>query len=503
MKTTFNLITEPWIKVKYDTNSNKLVSLKTLFTDAKHIKHLAGDTKMQDFSILRLLLAIETTVYNQSSNNFETWEDLYKNQDFSDVLHYLDKHFNEFDFLGDKPFYQVNRETYAKYAKISEKTGTLLIKQMNRSINESDSSLNTTSFTSNLNKNKIDLPSLVRWLITYQNVTGVTDKTKVNKKSSIDSGLLAQIRPIYLNGKTLAETLVLNLILNSNTKSKPVWEAKSYSETRSHDYYPDNIPELYTTLSRMIYIEYKNDQPLIHVAGYPKLDLINQFVEPMTTWKFVKEKNKVPINGFQPESFNIKSEKYQHALWRSFGLFVNENQKEDRLPGIIQWIHTLEEHEILPIDFELPLATVASVNNGGATSQTPILEVSDQLKLNLNLAFENRLTLNDLVSNLQQVGYWLGTFGSNIDKLYGTNLKKQIVRLYYESLDMEFNNWFENLTDDNFNPDIWTDKIIKRSDQLMFNTMMNLQFKQDLQGNSIFDYKNIAMSKIRKIMKGE
>lgn len=156
----------------------------------------------------------------------------------------------QFDFLGNKPFYQVNKETFSKYAKISPTTGTLLIKQLNRSVNESNSSLNTTSYISNLSKNKIKLPELIRWIITYQNVSAVTDKVKIDKTQAIDSGVIASIRPLYLKGTTLAETLILNLILKPNQSSKPIWEQDSdnYIKHRVNDYYPDNIPEWYTTL---------------------------------------------------------------------------------------------------------------------------------------------------------------------------------------------------------------------------------------------------------------
>lgn len=500
MTDTFDLITKPWINVTYLNNSSKTISLDKLFTDANEIKELNGDSKVQDLSILRLLLAILTTVYNKTSDPMQTWKTLYQIKKFDDVITYLNKHKDQFDFLGNKPFYQVNKETFSKYAKISPTTGTLLIKQLNRNVNESNSSLNTTSYISNLSKNKIKLPELIRWIITYQNVSAVTDKVKIDKTQAIDSGVIASIRPLYLKGTTLAETLVLNLILKPNQSAKPIWEqdSNSYIKHRVNDYYPDNIPEWYTTLSRMIYIEYTDNQPLIHVAGFPKLDLVNQFIEPMTTWNFVSHKGKDPINGFLPESFNLKSNKYQRALWRSFGLYVNENQKEDHLPGIIQWIHKLEEEEILPIDFKLPLASIVSVNNGGATSQTPILEITDQLKFNLNLAFENQFVLNDLITKLQTAGSLLGLFGTNIDKLYGTSTKNQIIQTYYQILNDEFNYWFENLTNDNFNPSIWNDKIIKLANKIMFDIMQNLQFKLDANEKSMFDYKNLTIYKIRK-----
>ena len=59
----FNLLDEPWISVVYDgKGSTKDVSLQDLFTNAHQYKELAGDTKTQDFAVLRVLLAVLHTV---------------------------------------------------------------------------------------------------------------------------------------------------------------------------------------------------------------------------------------------------------------------------------------------------------------------------------------------------------------------------------------------------------------------------------------------------------
>ena len=59
---SFNLVTEPWIKVIDEDNLEQTVSLEQLFTNAAHYQQLAGEMKSQDLAILRFLLAILTTV---------------------------------------------------------------------------------------------------------------------------------------------------------------------------------------------------------------------------------------------------------------------------------------------------------------------------------------------------------------------------------------------------------------------------------------------------------
>ena len=62
----FNLLDEPWISVVIDTKGKtKEVSLKELFRNAHTYLDLAGDTKTQDFAVMRILLAIIHTVFSR------------------------------------------------------------------------------------------------------------------------------------------------------------------------------------------------------------------------------------------------------------------------------------------------------------------------------------------------------------------------------------------------------------------------------------------------------
>lgn len=60
----FNLLDEPWISVIVDEKGhNKLVSITDVFKHASEYKALAGDMKIQDFALLRILLAVLHTVF--------------------------------------------------------------------------------------------------------------------------------------------------------------------------------------------------------------------------------------------------------------------------------------------------------------------------------------------------------------------------------------------------------------------------------------------------------
>ena len=97
-----------------------------------------------------------------------------------------------FDFFGQKPFYQVTTEDYdalvPKNKSVAAGKGQVLVKQLNRRVSESAHSPAIFAPKSGEVKNEMSLDELVRWLITYQNFTGVTDKLRSKRKKIFEFG---------------------------------------------------------------------------------------------------------------------------------------------------------------------------------------------------------------------------------------------------------------------------------------------------------------------------
>lgn len=509
MVQSFNLIDQPWIKAQTSDDSVKLLSLTDCFKQVKDIKALAGDSKSQDLCILRLLLAIMTRTYNDTQEPLETWHKLYKAQDFEAVLAYLNQQHDNFDFFGNKPFMQVPQDIFVKYASQSPKVsnpkqlktkGLVAISQLNRNINQSNNGFSTMSFISNINKDKLALPNLIRWTIAYQNFTGVSDKIKLTNAST-DAGELLSIKPVYLKGKTLAETLMLNLILNKPS-GKPCWEYSNedYIKHRLANLRPESIAELYTLQSRMLFIENQDNQLVIHAATYPKVDRTNLSAEPMTTWHW-HQGDKKSREGLVPDSLSLNSNSYQKSMWRNFGDYINDDINKLRMPGIMEWIHTLEGEDYLPLDFELPLQTTYCVRDKTATSQVPVLEINDGLVLPIKLAFENRMQIQDLINCLQLVASkGLYYFGSQLNNLYGADFRTNLLCNYYYHLNLQFKPWLTDLKQTDLTKAIEDEKqyAYQLTKDVMQTAIKDLQFKADQNGKTVFDYKAIALSKIRK-----
>lgn len=430
----FNLLTEPWIKVINNKDSQEtMISLSELFENTSSYRELAGEMRSQDLAIFRFLLSILTTVYSRFDANgetydwiqldegnwtagfdedeadishandklLETWDSLYQKGAFTKtVIDYLYKQEDKFNLFGKRPFYQVTSQEFDSLVpaekRIATGKGTIAIKQINRLISESNNSPSIFSPKTGSSKNVVSLDELARWLITYQNYTGVTDKTKVKREASVSDGWLYSINPVFAKGSNLFESLMLNLVLSvKEEKDKegeeiiqcPVWEFSSvidYVHKHLDGEAPTNIAELYTIWSRILHIEWNGETPTIFSAGLPKISGTNAFIEPMTTWRVDKK-----TSDYKPFSKSVGS--LGENMWRNFGQYVNtiDNSDDKSIPGVVRWLKKLKDEDILNDDFLIDLETVGLIKDGNATSQSPVAEVNDSMRIEAAVLFDS------------------------------------------------------------------------------------------------------------------
>lgn len=498
----FNLVTDPWIKViEKGTNQEKAVSLIKLFQNAHDYRDLAGEMRSQDLAILRFLLAILTTVYSRFNANNEpydwltidentmqvsqsvdeddydqedendlldTWKTLYQNGNghFTGIVtKYLKRYKDHFCLFGEHPFYQVTESEYNQFVptkkqiKAGKGPGTVAVKQINRQISESAHTPAVFSPKAGEFKNDIKLDEFVRWLITYQNFTGVTDKTKIKttEKFSVSRGWLYQLNSVYAAGNTIFQTLMLNLVLMRKGKmyypQKPVWEYESvedYVNKRKEQQIPDNIAEIYTSWSRILHIDWhQGERPTIFSAGIPMFDSQDAFIEPMTIWRIDKKSNR-----YKPAVKWIQS--LGTAMWRNFGQYVNVNGTDDmHEPGIVEWLNLLKNKGIIPYNSHLTLASATLVSDGNATSQAPAAEVYDDMHINADVLFDKRnpnywpKRIEDTIELTQIIGKDFWQFAMKIGQIRNSDAAPFANRLsskFYESLNEPFKAWLAHLT---------------------------------------------------------
>lgn len=71
----FNLLTEPWVRVRLPDNAVQEVSLTDALVHAQEYMDLAGEMPTQDAAMLRLLLAVLFTVFSRVNEVGEPLED--------------------------------------------------------------------------------------------------------------------------------------------------------------------------------------------------------------------------------------------------------------------------------------------------------------------------------------------------------------------------------------------------------------------------------------------
>lgn len=445
----FNLIDEPWISVVTDyKGTTKLVGLREFFQNAENYIDLAGDMPTQDFAVMRFLLALLHTVfsrYDASGNPYEmvdlnekmqqvenvdeeyeeeyedtlmeTWENLWKAGKFPEiVIDYLECWHDRFYLFDDQyPFYQVTKDEIDA-SKISKSNPSeILGKNINRLVSESGNkiALFSPKFAYKNNKEILAADEVVRWLITYQSYTGLSDKVIFGKeKYKASKGWLFDLGGVFLSSENLYKTLILNLVLVNNSNSqyntkiqKPAWEysSKDIIEKYMRSSLVDNIAELYTAWSRAVYIsEFDPNNPFrMGIVKLPEILHEDNFLEPMTVWRYNK-------NGPNKEKFTPRKHQLNKSIWRSFGLLTKTEHTNEgnsnmpkRKPGIIDWLNYLDDY--IGDDF-VKINSVSMEDDGNATSWVPVNEIVDSLYIE-----------GTIVNDLDKEG-WLGRINQVVDR---------------------------------------------------------------------------------------
>lgn len=397
-----------------------MVSIKDLIIKSNEYKQIAGDMRAQDFAILRLILAILTTIFQRYDFNgneqrpkklalHKTWEKLWNQKKFPEnvINQYLDSVHERFYLYDDKyPFWQINAKENENIDKA--RAGSIKGKFLNRLISESDNMPNAFSPTDSENRDYMTDDQLARWLVNIQNYTGNSDKGKltISKKNKLSGnpGQLLSIGGLYLRGNNLFETLMLNFILDYPHKQLPVWE-KSLKQKINYDhkYIPDNLSELYTLSSRLLYLPSNfdtNNQPVkFESTQNVSLDLSDWFdVEPMTTWKLIKEKGDTDYKLYPRRYSN------NECLWQLFGNFTGISEDNNQtLPRIMDWYY----EDLVQDNLDDKFAKIVSV---GLLYKDPTSKViSDE--------YYDELDINKLVLDDREPDGWVDIINDEVQKI--------------------------------------------------------------------------------------
>ncbi|MBD3949329.1 type I-E CRISPR-associated protein Cse1/CasA [Tuanshanicoccus lijuaniae] len=488
----FNLTNEPWISVIVnEQGENKLVSLKELFANAHHYIELGGDTKTQDFAILRVLLSVLHTVFSRfdaagsaydyfeidekfvpesevdeseeyENSLMETWQELWNQGYFSEiVIKYLEKWENRFYLFDEEfPFFQVKKSDISEDKISKSKASSVSGKNINRLISESNNkaALFSPKYDKKNNKEILTADEIARWLITFQGYTGLSDKVIFGKdKYKASKGWLFDLGGLYLVGSNLFETLMLNLVLVHPEKNivmnhqKPSWEISAEEKIKaiSSTIPIDNLAELYTSWSRAIYIDPQTDlqKPFsFEIVKLPDLLHEDHFIEPMTVWKY-------NTAGDAKDRYTPKKHQLNQSMWRNFGLIAlpTKEKQNQHQPGLIQWINLIKN---IIGSYQISLIGISMKDDANATSWVPVDEIYDQLTMSnfiLTDIQENQWVtrINDAVEETKKaINFTYRSFLKDINEIRNSNnngfIDERVMELFYY-IDQPFREWLLNI----------------------------------------------------------
>ena len=468
----FNLLTEPWVRVRLPDNTVQEVSLTDALLHAQDYVDLAGEMPTQDAAMLRLLLAVLFTVFSrvnvegepepfeEEDDALARWGDLWQLGHFPEqpLRDYLEQWKDRFWlFHPTHPFWQV--PTLSNGIAFDGK-------KLNGERAESG---NKTPLFQNVSKEACEAltyAQAARWLIYQNGYDERGGRPKAGNKPRHGVGWLGQIGFVAVKGKNLYETLLRNMAFPTEQdalqeKQAPCWEQECAKAEQSVEIVmPKNQAELLTLQSRRILL--KRSETVPGVVGYEVLggdywNSENAFGEQMTLWRRTSKENEKVT--YEPQQHEMGKQ-----LWRELPSML---EPEGRKPGVLIWNQTLQSLRILSGKEQIVISVVGIRYDDQGASVKDVY--TDQLKMQLatlnDLGRKWTVRINREVQRCEDTAKNIGTLcmelklagGLDYNKVKGFKDKQKVTEdaraQFYFAVDQPFRQWLQAIDPEQDDPD--------------------------------------------------
>lgn len=468
----FDLLTEPWIRVRLKDNTVQEVSLTEALVSAQDYVDLAGEMPTQDAAVLRLLLAVLFTVFSRVNVKGEPeplekrgqalrrWSELWQLWHFpaAPIRDYLEQWKDRFWlFHPTHPFWQV--PTLCNGIAFGGK-------KLNGERAESG---NKTPLFQNVSKTECEVLSYAqaaRWLIYQNGYDERGGRPKAGNKPRHGVGWLGQIGFVAVKGKNLYETLLRNMAFPTEQdalreEQQPCWEREQIRAEQSVKIVmPKNQAELLTLQSRRILL--KRSETVPGVVGYEVLggdywDSENAFGEQMTLWSRTSKKN---------EKMTYKPQQHEAGkqLWREIPSMLDS---EGRKPGVLTWNQQLQSLRILSRKEQIVLNMVGIRYDNQEASVKDVY--TDQLAMQLAVLDELSrpwtVRINQEVERCEKAAESIGVLckelklagGLDYNQVKGFKEMQKVTEdaraQFYFAVDQPFRQWLQEIDPEQDDPD--------------------------------------------------
>jgi len=453
---TFDLIDQPWIRVRTLDGAVEERSLRATLTSAAEIRGLAGEIPTQDAAMLRMLLAVLLSAtrprYPRSENEcldlFEDWwtRGALPQQIIDD---YLARVRDRFDLLHPQtPFYQVAGLTTAT----GNRTG--LVKLI------ADVPPNVPFFTTRAaaETKSLSLAEAARWVVHCQAFdpsgikTGAVGDDRVKGGRGYPFGYPAwagNVGLVTAEGRTLFETLLFNSPWwMSRPDDLPLWERppQGPGADRAHPV-PTGPADLFTWPSRRLRI-FPTDARVtdVQISNGDKLGPQNLHpFESMSAWRLSKAQSK----GGDPVQMPVTHDP-SRRIWQGLGALLQRPADRSTTPApVVEWLDKLRNAGVLPRDRLVDLHTVG-LEYG---TQNSVIKgaVDDRLTARV-AALTDPILVQAAVDAAAQSSRGvveLVNLAGNLDRAAGGdgNARDRTFEIGYSLLDQPFREWVGSLDD--------------------------------------------------------
>lgn len=460
----FNLITQPWVRVRMLTDELREMSLFEVFRDARHIRRLAGEMPSQDAAVLRLLLAIVLGAtrpdYPRSDHEcLDLWHQWTQSGGLPTevIADYLDSYGDRFElFHVATPFMQV--------ADLHTSSGRA--SGLSKIISEVPAGSQYFTTRAGRHVESLSFGEAARWLVHCQQFdpagikTGAVGDARVQGGKGYSFGYPAwagNLGVVLAEGENLDWTLRLNLPLShANPDDRPIWERLPLTAAADSSHpIPTGPADAFTWQSRRIRLFPQNGQVVdVQISNGDKLPPQNLHpFEPMTTWRFSKNQSKAGQQVLMPVTHDSAK-----LIWQGLAAMLAPNEAESATSqpaAAVTWLGSLvAEGEIDPnarvslraigIEYGSNNSVIDAVVDDALIA--PAVALVDPVLRQTAIdaagrAFQGVLALVRLGRNLATAA------GSRRDDKQQEAIEQRAFELGYSALDGPYRRWLSGLND--------------------------------------------------------
>lgn len=462
-RTSYSLLNQPWLLARTSDGPREM-GLMEVFEDAHEMVGLAGEIPTQEAACLRLLLAILYRAVDLDEDDpYATWRQWWNNGRLpvADVQDYLRRYGDRFDLLHPElPFLQV--------ADLHTATGST--SGLGKIIAEIPDGHPFFTTRSGDGTTRLSYAEAARWLVhvhayDYSGIkTGAVgdERVKSGKGYPLGTGFTGALGLLIAEGRTLAETLLLNLVLTRwRSDDRTPWESRPLSAGPDPTHTrPRGPADAATWESRRVRLIHDGHAVTDVVLAYgdPLGPQNRDHVEPMSSWRYS-----------EPQSKKLGSTTYMplehqpsRSFWRGLASTMGARHTEAatkagvnafRPAELLPWLTQLRNHGALAGTYPVTLRAVGM--SYGAQSASVASVIDDRLALPLDVIADAqvRQCAIDAADVAEQAVRVLGRLGSNLADAAGRHLLKgqadgareRALELGFGLLDTPYRRWVSTL----------------------------------------------------------